>query len=116
MTVSVGAALQDLGRAVQQPSGDCAVVGALDDMEGGLVSVDLPDGGQSILRQDRQLFNNPLGVAVISNRAPAPALSASPARNRARAAATSAGSAPGWSPLPRRAPQGRSTPPISRAP
>jgi hypothetical protein len=50
----------------------------LDDLEGGLVSVDLPAGSQTILRQDRQLFNNPLGVAVISNRAPAPALSASP--------------------------------------
>ena len=42
----------------------------LDDQEGGLVSVDLPDGAQSILRQDRQLFNNPLGVAVVANRAP----------------------------------------------
>ena len=50
----------------------------LDDLEGGLVFVDLPDGGQSVLRQDRQLFNNPLGVAVVANRAPVPALSASP--------------------------------------
>jgi hypothetical protein len=51
----------------------------LDDFEGGLVSVDLSDGGQSILRQDRQLFNNPLGVAVVSNRDPLASLSASPA-------------------------------------
>jgi hypothetical protein len=51
----------------------------LDDFEGGLVSVDLSDGGQSILRQDRQLFNNPLGVAVVSNRDPIASLSASPA-------------------------------------
>ncbi len=28
------------------------------------------DGAQSILRQDKQLFNNPLGVAVVANRAP----------------------------------------------
>jgi len=42
--------------------------------------VDLPDGGQSILRQDRQLFNNPLGVAVVANREPVAALSVSPAR------------------------------------
>jgi hypothetical protein len=41
--------------------------------------VDLPDGAQSILRQDRQLFNNPLGVAVVANRAPVAAVSASPA-------------------------------------
>ena len=51
----------------------------LDDLEGGLVTVDLPSGGQSILRQDRQLFNNPLGVAVVTNRAPVASLSASPA-------------------------------------
>jgi PKD domain-containing protein len=61
------------------PDGDVVVSDfTLDDLEGGLVSVDLPDGGQSILRQDRQLFNNPLGVAVVANRAPVAALSASP--------------------------------------
>jgi len=49
-------------------------------LEGGLVSVDLPDGGQSVLRQDRQLFNNPLGVAVVANREPVAALSVSPGR------------------------------------
>ena len=48
------------------PDGDVVVSDfTLDDQEGGLVSVDLPDGAQSILRQDRQLFNNPLGVAVV---------------------------------------------------
>jgi ribosomal protein L28 len=63
------------------PDGDVVVSDfTLDDMEGGLVSVDLPDGGQSILRQDRQLFNNPLGVAVVANRDPVAALSVSPAR------------------------------------
>jgi PKD domain-containing protein len=62
------------------PDGDVVLSDfTLDDQEGGLVSVDLPDGTQSILRQDKQLFNNPLGVAVVANRAPAPALSASPA-------------------------------------
>ncbi len=61
------------------PDGDVVVSDfTLDDQEGGLVSVDLPDGSQSILRQDRQLFNNPLGVAVVANRAPAAALSATP--------------------------------------
>jgi PKD domain len=68
-------------RPALTPDGDVVVSDfTLDDMEGGLVSVDLPDGGQSILRQDRQLFNNPLGVAVVANREPVAALSASPAR------------------------------------
>jgi sugar lactone lactonase YvrE len=63
------------------PDGDVVVSDfTLDDMEGGLVSVDLPAGGQSILRQDRQLFNNPLGVAVVTNREPVAALSVSPAK------------------------------------
>lgn len=66
-------------RPAVTPDGDVVVSDfTLDDLEGGLVSVDLPDGTQSILRQDRQLFNNPLGVAVVANRAPVPALSASP--------------------------------------
>jgi hypothetical protein len=68
------------------PAGDAILSDfTLDDLEGGLVSVDLPDGGQSILRQDKQLFNNPLGVAVVANRAPLPALAIAPAvvaRNR----------------------------------
>jgi len=68
-------------RPALTPDGDVVVSDfTLDDFEGGLVSVDLPDGGQSILRQDRQLFNNPLGVAVVSNRDPVPSLSASPAK------------------------------------
>ena len=69
------------------PDGDVIVSDfTLDDMEGGLVSVDLPDGGQSVLRQDRQLFNNPLGVAVVANREPVAALSVSPAQGRRRQA------------------------------
>src|SRR5215217_120302 len=67
-------------RAALTPDGGVVVSDfTLDDFEGGLVSVDLSDGGQSILRQDRQLFNNPLGVAVVSNRDPLASLSASPA-------------------------------------
>ena len=66
-------------RPAVTPDGDVVLSDfTLDDLEGGLVSVDLPAGTQSILRQDRALFNNPLGVAVVSNRAPSPALSASP--------------------------------------
>ena len=66
-------------RPALTPDGDVVVSDfTLDDLEGGLVSVDLPDGSQSLLRQDRALFNNPLGVAVVPNRPPAPALSASP--------------------------------------
>ena len=68
-------------RPALTPDGDVVVSDfTLDDLEGGLVSVDLPDGGQSILRQDRQLFNNPLGVAVVANREPVAALSVSPAK------------------------------------
>src|SRR5829696_8712241 len=68
-------------RPALTPDGDVVVSDfTLDDLEGGLVSVDLPDGGQSILRQDRQLFNNPLGVAVVVNREPLAALSVAPAR------------------------------------
>ncbi|HEX6583247.1 MAG TPA: PKD domain-containing protein [Thermoleophilaceae bacterium] len=67
-------------RPAVTPDGDVVVSDfTLDDLEGGLVAVDLPGGGQSILRQDRQLFNNPLGVAVVPNGAPVASLSASPA-------------------------------------
>ena len=67
-------------RPAVTPDGDVVLSDfTLDDQEGGLVSVDLPDGSQSILRQDRRLFNNPLGVAVVANRAPVAALSLSPA-------------------------------------
>jgi hypothetical protein len=67
-------------RAALTPDGDAVLTDfTLDDQEGGLVSVDLEDGSQSILRQDKQLFNNPLGVAVIANRPPVGALAASPA-------------------------------------
>jgi sugar lactone lactonase YvrE len=61
------------------PDGDVVLSDfTLDDLEGGLVSVDLPGGTQSLLRQDRQLFNNPLGVAVVANRPPLPALAVAP--------------------------------------
>jgi sugar lactone lactonase YvrE len=67
-------------RPALTPDGDVVLTDfTLDDQEGGLVSVDLPDGAQSIFRQNRQLFNNPLGVAVVANRAPVAAVSASPA-------------------------------------
>jgi PKD domain len=67
-------------RAAVTPDGDAVLTDfTLDDQEGGLVSVDLPDGAQSILRQNKQLFNNPLGVAVVANRAPVAAAVASPA-------------------------------------
>ena len=70
-------------RAALTPDGDVVVSDfTLDDLEGGLVLVDLPSGAQSLLRQDRQLFNNPLGVAVVVNRAPAATLSAAPAAVR----------------------------------
>ena len=67
-------------RPAVTPDGDVVVSDfTLDDLEGGLVSVNLSTGAQSILRQDRALFNNPLGVAVVANRAPSAALSAAPA-------------------------------------
>jgi len=67
-------------RPAVTPDGDVVVSDfTLDDLEGGLVSVKLSTGAQSILRQDRTLFNNPLGVAIVPNRAPAAALSAAPA-------------------------------------
>ena len=67
-------------RPALTPDGDVVLSDfTLDDQEGGLISVDLPDGAQSILRQNKQLFNNPLGVAVVANRAPVAAVSASPA-------------------------------------
>ena len=66
-------------RAALTPDGDVVVSDfTLDDLEGGLVSVTLSTGAQSILRQDRTLFNNPLGVAVVANRAPAAELAATP--------------------------------------
>ena len=66
-------------RAGLTPDGDVVVSDfTLDDLEGGLVSVDLPGGTQSLLRQDRALFNNPLGVAVVANRPPLPSLSVAP--------------------------------------
>jgi DNA-binding beta-propeller fold protein YncE len=70
-------------RAALTPDGDVVVSDfTLDDLEGGLVLVKLPAGEQSLLRQDRQLFNNPLGVAVVANRAPTAAVAASRAAVR----------------------------------
>jgi hypothetical protein len=67
-------------RAGVTPDGDVVLSDfTLDDLEGGLVSVDLPDGSQSLLRQSSQLFNNPLGVAVVTNRPPAASLAVTPA-------------------------------------
>ena len=57
----------------------------LNDSEGGLVRVEVPGGAQSILRQG-ELFNNPLGVAVVTNRPPLATLSAGPATVRGGAA------------------------------
>lgn len=51
---------------------------ALDDQEGGLVTVSPADGAQQVLRRGTDLFNNPLGVAVLVNRAPVAALAAAP--------------------------------------
>jgi DNA-binding beta-propeller fold protein YncE len=76
-------------RPALTPDGDVVISDfTLDDLEGGLVTVDLPDGTQSLLRQDRKLFNNPLGVAVVANRAPVARLSASPAVVRGGQAVT----------------------------
>lgn len=67
-------------RAALTPAGDVVLSDfTLDDFEGGLVSVDLPNGTQSLLRQDRRLFNNPLGVAVVTNRPPTASMTVSPA-------------------------------------
>ena len=48
----------------------------LDDQEGGLVSVDAARRRAEHPAPGPQLFNNPLGVAIVANRAPAAALSA----------------------------------------
>ncbi len=67
-------------RPALTPDGDVVVSDfTLDDLEGGLVLVKPSSGMQSVLRQDRAFFNNPLGVAVVSNRAPVPAFSVAPA-------------------------------------
>jgi DNA-binding beta-propeller fold protein YncE len=65
------------------PDGNLVVTDyLLDDQEGGLVHVARPSGAQTVLRQSRQLFNNPLGLEVIVNRPPTAALSFAPARVR----------------------------------
>jgi DNA-binding beta-propeller fold protein YncE len=56
------------------PDGNLLVADyALNDLEGGLVHVERSTGAARILRQGT-LFNNPLGVAVVVNRAPAATL------------------------------------------
>jgi len=65
------------------PDGNVVVTDyLLDDQEGGLVHVARPSGAQTVLRQSRQLFNNPLGLEVIVNRPPTAALSFAPVRVR----------------------------------
>ena len=67
-------------RPALTPDGDVVVSDfTLDDLEGGRVRGPARRR-QSILRQDRQLFNNPLGVAVVADREPVAALSVSPAK------------------------------------
>ncbi len=67
-------------RPALTPAGDVVVSDfTLDDLEGGLVGVGLPGGAQTLLRQDRAMFNNPLGVAVVANRDPVAAVAATPA-------------------------------------
>jgi hypothetical protein len=50
---------------------------ALNDQEGGLVAVDRATGAARIMRQGA-LFNNPLGVTTVVNRAPSAAIAVSP--------------------------------------
>jgi DNA-binding beta-propeller fold protein YncE len=65
------------------PDGNVVVTDyLLDDQEGGLVHVARPSGAQTVLRQSRQLFNNPLGLEVIVNRPPSAALTFAPTRVR----------------------------------
>ena len=65
-------------RLALTPDGDLVVSDfELDDGEGGLVKVARRSGQATVLRKGA-LFNNPLGVAVVANRAPAAALSISP--------------------------------------
>jgi sugar lactone lactonase YvrE len=62
------------------PDGNLLVADyALNDQEGGLVSVDRATGAARIMRQGT-LFNNPLGVTTVVNRAPSAAITFSPQR------------------------------------
>jgi hypothetical protein len=65
-------------RVAVLPDGNLLVADyALNDQEGGLVGVDRGTGAARIVRQGA-LFNNPLGVATVVNRAPSAALALRP--------------------------------------
>jgi streptogramin lyase len=65
-------------RVAVLPDGNLLVADyALNDLEGGLVLVERSTGAARILRQGT-LFNNPLGVALVVNRAPAAAIRLEP--------------------------------------
>jgi hypothetical protein len=67
-------------RVAVLPDGNLLVADyALNDQEGGLVGVDRATGAARIVRQGT-LFNNPLGVTTVVNRAPSAAIRFSPHR------------------------------------
>jgi hypothetical protein len=67
-------------RAAILPDGNLLVADyALNDQEGGLVAVERATGAARIARQG-ELFNNPLGVTTVVNRAPSAALTLTPGR------------------------------------
>jgi sugar lactone lactonase YvrE len=67
-------------RVAVLPDGNLLVADyALNDQEGGLVSVDRGTGAARIMRQGT-LFNNPLGVTTVVNRPPSAAITFSPQR------------------------------------
>ena len=69
-------------RVAVLPDGNLLVADyALNDQEGGLVAVDRATGAARILRQGT-LFNNPLGLATVVNRAPSAAITFAPKRVR----------------------------------
>jgi hypothetical protein len=75
---SAGDAFELPQRVAVLPDGNLLVVDyALNDLEGGLVHVERTTGAARILRQGT-LFNNPLGVAVVVNRAPVATINLSP--------------------------------------
>jgi hypothetical protein len=69
-------------RVAVLPDGNLLVADyALNDQEGGLVAVDRATGAARVLRQGT-LFNNPLGLATVVNRAPSAAITFAPKRVR----------------------------------
>jgi hypothetical protein len=80
---SPGDAFELPQRVAVLPDGNLLVADyALNDQEGGLVSVDRGTGAARIMRQGT-LFNNPLGVTTVVNRPPSAAISFAPQRVRA---------------------------------